>query len=67
MTLPRIASTLKARRIELGLTQQQLADKLGVKQSNVSQIESGEKGLSIPMLLRYCKALKLELTFNPKD
>ena len=67
MTLPRIASTLKARRIELGLTQQQLADKLRIKQSNVSQIESGEKGLSIPMLLRYCKALKLELTFTPKD
>ena len=66
MTLPRIASTLKARRIELGLTQQQLADRLGVPQSYVSNVERANHGISLDMLLRYCKALKLELTFTAK-
>jgi len=36
-----ISSRLKARRLELGFTQQQLASKCGIKQQTVQRIEGG--------------------------
>lgn len=48
MTLQKlIAGIIKEARIEAGLTQVQLAEKAGVTQVYVSQIEAGTKNLSL--------------------
>jgi transcriptional regulator with XRE-family HTH domain len=51
---------LVQRRNELGLTQQQLADKLGCIQLSVSNIEIGKNQPTPEMLQKICKALGLE-------
>lgn len=43
MTALSPAEKLKARRLELGLTQQQLADLAGLKQASISQLEWGRR------------------------
>lgn len=50
-------------RIIGGLTQKQLADRLGTKQSAVSMMETGARLPSFDMLLRIAKATKTDL--NP--
>jgi len=51
---------LVQRRHELGLTQQQLADKLGCLQLSVSNLETGKHDPTPAMLEKLCKALGLE-------
>lgn len=53
---------LKAARLHAGLTQQSLADRLGVAQSFVSKYESGERRLDIIELQDVCKAIGISLT-----
>lgn len=50
---------LRQRRIERGLTQKDLADKLGVPQSFVSKYESGERLLTFVETVTICRALQL--------
>lgn len=52
---------LKERRVELGLSQKQLAEMLEMHSNNIIEIEKGRRGLTINSLVRYCKALKLEV------
>ncbi len=56
-----IAEAIIAKRIEKGLTQTQLAKKIGTKQSAVSRLESGECNPSIHFLEKVAKALGLRL------
>lgn len=48
---------LRSYRVEAGLTQQQLADRLGVIQTLVSKVESRERRLDVIELVSYLKPL----------
>ena len=55
-----LAERVRARRKELGITQYELADKLGVKQPYVAQIERTEEGGSptLQVVARLAEALQ---------
>ncbi len=50
---------LVAARKQAGLTQEQLAERLGVTQSFVSKCERGERRLDIVELREWCRALNV--------
>jgi HTH-type transcriptional regulator / antitoxin HipB len=50
-----------------GLTQAQLASRVGVGQSRISHLEQHPDELSVQQLLAWCSALNLELSIGPKD
>ena len=54
-----IIERLKTARVEAGLAQQEVADKLGKPQSYISKIESGERRLDVAELKNLAKMLKL--------
>lgn len=54
-----IGQCLQRLRIDAGLTQVQLAEKLGKPQSYVSKVEMGERSLQVYELFDYSKALGL--------
>ena len=54
----RVGRRIKVRRVELGMTQVQLAQKLSVGSSNLSYIEKGERNISISLLDEIARALK---------
>ena len=58
-----IISKLIAARLEKGLTQEQLAKKIGTQRSNICRIESGIQNLSIDMLTKICDALDMRFDF----
>ena len=55
------AFALASARNRAGLTQKQLAGKLGTSQSHVARIESGRHLPSVRMIERYAKALNCEI------
>jgi DNA-binding XRE family transcriptional regulator len=57
-------SMLLDARIEQGLTQQQLADRLGISQPAVSVFEDGSTGIKIQSILNYASALGLEVSLS---
>jgi DNA-binding XRE family transcriptional regulator len=59
-------SLLVDTREELGLTQQQVADRLGITQPAVSVFEDGSTGIRIQSVLNYASALGLELQLSVK-
>ncbi len=63
-----LARALLQQRLELNVTQKELADKMKVPQSNVSRLESGLRMPTIATLQRAAKAmdLPLELRFGNK-
>ena len=48
-------------RIEYGLTQKELAKKCGIKQSNISRLESGKSNPTIKFLQKIAKAMDTDL------
>ena len=44
------------------ISQEELADKLGIKQSFISKTESGDRRLDVIELLEYCEAMNISLT-----
>jgi transcriptional regulator with XRE-family HTH domain len=50
---------LRTARVTVGLTQQQLADRLGETQSFISKVERGERRLDVVELRAFCEALGL--------
>jgi len=54
---------LKKARIESGLTQQQIADKLAKPQSYVSKIESGERRLDVIELNKFIKIYNKDINY----
>lgn len=52
-----VGERIKVRREELGLTQAQLADELGVTHQHVSGIESGASAPSLELLVRVARRL----------
>ena len=56
--MKKIGSQIKSARLARGLTQAELADALDVSQPCVSDIESGEQGLTLPMMCRLASVLR---------
>jgi transcriptional regulator with XRE-family HTH domain len=56
----KIGWELKTRRLAIGLTQSQMADKMQTSQRTVWAIENGIDNLSVTKLIRYLKALGLD-------
>ena len=48
-------------RKERGITQQEIADRTGMKRTNVSRIESGRNAPTIEVLVKLAAALDMEL------
>lgn len=56
----RIGRLIKERRTEQGLSQADLAALAGMKQPDVSEIELGNKNITLSTLLRLCRILKIK-------
>ena len=56
-----IVKQLIRSRSELNLTQKELADKIGIKQSNISRLESGEYNPTLGFLKKVASGLGKEL------
>jgi len=56
----KLRKILRDRRCEVGLRQEDLADKLGAHQSFVSKYESGERSLSFAETIDICDALGID-------
>lgn len=56
-----LAELLRTIRIESGLTQVDIAERLGETQSAVSKVESGQRRLDLVQLQTYCKAVGISL------
>lgn len=59
-----VVRALRAARIDAGLTQERLAERLGVTQSRVSTFERGHVVPDVPMLERWAAALDLRLVVS---
>ena len=59
-----LAETLKAERIKAGLTQEQLADRIGTKKTYISRLENGKSDIQLSTLFRIFEGLgrKVSLT-----
>ena len=58
-----IIERLKTARIEAGLAQQEVADKLGKPQSYISKIESGERRLDVIELKKLSEIYKKSVSY----
>lgn len=54
----RVGRRIRVRRVELGMTQAELAAKLPIGPSNLSYIERGERDVSVSLLEEIAGALK---------
>jgi len=52
------------RRTELGITQQELAERMGTSHSVISRIESGRHNISMTTLHRLARALEVKLVYG---
>lgn len=62
-----IVLELVAERKKQGLTQQQIADRTGMKASNVTRFESCRYMPTLDVLIRYSKAVGKKLSFSLVD
>lgn len=62
-----IGNIVKRRRHAAGLTQSDLAARLGVRQATVSSVEAGGEGTKLSTLLDLLSALDLELTIAQRS
>lgn len=65
-----IGQNIRQIREDTGLTQERLADILGIGDKHVSAIERGAVGLSLPTLMRICEALSVSadrVLFGARD
>lgn len=69
--LDKIGAVLKQRRHDKGITQQEVADKLGLSKNHVSDIERGVHRLTVQTFCGYCSILGTTpneiLEFTDKD
>jgi transcriptional regulator with XRE-family HTH domain len=59
----KLRTVLREARLEAGLTQQQLADRLKRSDNFVSYVEVGDRMLDVLEFIEYCKALRMD----PRD
>lgn len=58
-----ITNRLKNTRLKVGLSQQEVADRLGKPQSYVSKIESGERRLDVVEIKKFATMYKKDVSF----
>ena len=58
-----IIDCLKQARIDAGLSQQAVADKLGKPQSYISKIESGERRLDVAEMKKLAEVYKKDISY----
>ena len=58
-----IINRLKQARIDIGLSQQAVADKLSKPQSYVSKIESGERRLDVVEVKKFAEIYKKDINY----
>lgn len=61
LTISHVSLTIRALRMERGLTVQELADRCGIERSNLSRIEAGRTNMTLRTLCTICFALKVEI------
>ena len=59
-----LTATLSAKRLELGLSQTEVAARMGTSQSAVARLESGEADLRLSTLERYAAAIGQHLDWR---
>ncbi|EHK6027580.1 helix-turn-helix transcriptional regulator [Vibrio parahaemolyticus] len=59
-----VISTLLSMRETAGLTQSQVAERMGTKESNISRLEKGTGNPTIKTLMKYAKACGYRLDFG---
>jgi transcriptional regulator with XRE-family HTH domain len=57
----RLGSAIRKRRLALGLSQEQLAERVDCHRNYVGNVERGEQNISIDMLMRFTMALECTL------
>jgi DNA-binding Xre family transcriptional regulator len=60
ITFRTIGMEIRDARIQKGLSQKQLALRIGMKQPDISKIEEGKKNITLFTLIRLCKVLGIE-------
>lgn len=63
MDYVQLGKRVRIRRNVLGITQEELADKIGVSTSFIGHIERGSRKLSVETLYALCKALDTSADF----
>lgn len=63
----RIREAIRQAMSEQGVTQQAIANRLGVKQPSVSAVVSGSRGIIPQSLVNILDVLSLELVVRPKN
>lgn len=58
-----IGKKLRSRRLELGLTQEEVADEANVNVSHISNIENNKVKVSLSLLIRLCQILDTTIDY----
>ncbi|HLS83014.1 MAG TPA: helix-turn-helix domain-containing protein [Steroidobacter sp.] len=64
-TVRELGALMRDRRLELELSQEQLADLLGVQREWVIRLEAGNEGAELGLVLQTFEVLRLDLTLTP--
>lgn len=59
-----LGEIIKAMRNEAGLTQEELAEKIGTKKSYISRIENGNSAIQLNTLFRICNGLGKQMSLS---
>ena len=59
MNQMKIGQNLSAIRLQHGLTQAELAEAVGVTTDHISHVENGTNGISLELILKICRTLKI--------
>jgi len=62
-----IASQIAYNRIKRGLTQQQLADRVGTTKSGISRLESGKQNISYEQIFKIAQSMDMTASFVMED
>jgi len=62
-----LINTLLQMRKSAGLTQDQVAKRMGTKEANICRLEKGNSNPTLKTLINYAKACNCELHFNYKS
>ena len=63
----KIVSALTEARLASGVSQDELAGRIGTKKPNISRIESGQQNISLDTMLRYASALDKEVVVEIRE